>query len=128
MAFRLQLAANGLQRPPLAAQFAGAATDGVAFGCRTVSRRGTAEELVEVGALGKVAHQRADRRDAQLKAFGHHLGGVPFQKVGPTNLVVTLGGGRWLLEQGGEVGRTCQGSWGWWRQGGGCLRPSRQLS
>ena len=38
------------------------------------------------------------------------------------------GGGRRLLEQGGKCGRTCHGSWGWRRQGGGCPRPSRQLS
>ena len=64
----------------------------------------------------------------QVKTFGHFLGGVLLQKVGPTNLVVALGGGRRLLEQGGKCGRTCHGSWGWRRQGGGCPRPSRQLS
>ena len=38
--------------------------------------------------LGEVALTQADRLDAQVKAFGHFLGGVLLQKVGPTNLVV----------------------------------------
>ena len=56
MAFCLQLAANGFQGLPLAAQLAGTVADGVAFGRRPVAGWGSAEKLVEVGVLGEVAH------------------------------------------------------------------------
>ena len=133
MAFCLQLAANGFTRVcpwRLHARRHGRgwrrvwATAGRWVGLgRKVEGRGW-------GAGRSRAHpnERIDS-DARVKAFGHFLGGVLLQKVGPTNLVVeALGGGRRLLEQGGKCGRTCHGSWGWRRQGGGCPRPSRQLS
>ena len=77
--------------------------------------------------LGEVAaNERID--STQVKAFGHFLGGVLLQKVGPTNLVVAAG--RWTPAAGTrrQVRQNVHGSWGWRRQGGGCPRPSRQLS
>ena len=76
--------------------------------------------------LGCWAKSRTNERidsTRQVKAFGHFVSGEVLQKIGPANLVVPLGGGVGVLEQGGKCGRTCRGSWGWRRQGGGCPTP-----
>ena len=45
-----------------------------------------------------------------------------FQKVGPANLVVALGGGSGVLEEAGEFLGACHGSWVPNRQVTGCRR------
>jgi hypothetical protein len=124
MAFGVQLPANLGQCAALAAQAAGAVADGLAFASRLVRGRGGTEEAAEVGVVSEVAHQGADRVHLQLKAFGHFVRREVLDKVGPTNLIVSLGGGLGMLKQTGEFLGTCHGSWGWLRQVARCQRQS----